>query len=73
MAEWEAEIKLRRNGRMVLCERSFGSTSEEALYAVHNDVQLWTQDDAPPRWPQDLNEEDRELLLLAPGQEAGYG
>lgn len=48
MAEWEAEIKIRRNGRLVKWEKSFGSSPEHALYAVHNDVELWAQDhDAP--------------------------
>lgn len=43
MAEWEAEIKIRRNGRLVKMERALGSTAETALYNVHNDVELWTQ------------------------------
>jgi hypothetical protein len=44
VAEWEAEIKIRRNGRLVEWERSLGSTPEEALYAVHNDLERWAQD-----------------------------
>lgn len=43
MAEWEAEIKIRRNGRLVRMERALGDSAEWALYAVHNDVELWTQ------------------------------
>jgi len=44
MAEWEAEIKIRRNGRLVKWEKAFGSSPEGALYAVHNDLELWTQE-----------------------------
>lgn len=44
MAEWEAEIKLRRNGRLVEMERALGSTPEAALYNVHNDLERWAQD-----------------------------
>lgn len=43
MTEWEAEIKIRRNGRLVKMERALGSSAETALYNVHNDVELWTQ------------------------------
>ncbi|HEU4754549.1 MAG TPA: hypothetical protein VFU47_15680 [Armatimonadota bacterium] len=42
--EWEAEIKIRRNGRLVKWERATGPTPGEALYAVHNDLERWTQD-----------------------------
>lgn len=44
MAEWEAEIKIRRNGRLVRMERALGSTAEAALYNVHNDMERWTQE-----------------------------
>ena len=53
MAEWEAEIRLRRNGRLVKRDAALGDTAGQALYAAHNDLQLWTQDEAPTRWPQD--------------------
>jgi hypothetical protein len=43
MAEWEAEIKIRRNGRLVKVERALGDNPEAALYAVHNDFELWAQ------------------------------
>lgn len=43
VAEWEAEIKVRRNGRLVKMERALGSTAETALYNAHNDVELWAQ------------------------------
>lgn len=44
MAEYEAEIKIRRNGRLVKWERALGSSAETALYNVHNDIELWAQD-----------------------------
>ena len=47
MSEWEAEIKIRRNGRLVKMERALGSTAESALYNVHNDMELWAQDQDP--------------------------
>lgn len=43
MAEWEAEIKIRRNGRLVKMERALGDDPESALYFVHNDLELWAQ------------------------------
>jgi hypothetical protein len=46
VAEWEAEIKIRRNGRLVRMDRALGSTAETALYNVHNDMERWTQDRA---------------------------
>ena len=47
MSEWEAEIKIRRNGRLVKMERALGSTAESALHNVHNDMELWAQDQEP--------------------------
>lgn len=44
VAEWEAEIKIRRNGRLVKMERALGSSAEVALYNVHNDMELWAQE-----------------------------
>jgi hypothetical protein len=41
---WEAEIKIRRNGRLVKWERAEGETPGAALAAVHNDLELWAQD-----------------------------
>lgn len=43
-AEWEAEIKIRKNGRLVKWEKSFGPNPKDALYAVHNDLELWAED-----------------------------
>jgi hypothetical protein len=43
MPEWEAEIKIRRNGRLVRMERALGNFPESALYAVHNDLERWAQ------------------------------
>jgi hypothetical protein len=53
MAEWEAEIKVRRNGRLVQWEKADGRTPGEALYAVHNDIELWARDH-----PESQAEED---------------
>jgi hypothetical protein len=44
VAEWEAEIKIRRNGRLVRCEKALGGTPTHALQAVHNDMELWAED-----------------------------
>lgn len=44
MPTWEAEIKIRRNGRLVKWERAEGETPGGALAAVHNDLELWAQD-----------------------------
>ncbi|WP_180993334.1 hypothetical protein [Microbacterium testaceum] len=46
MAEWEAEIKIRRNGRLVRMERALGDNPESALYAVHNDLERWAQSES---------------------------
>ncbi|WNN96012.1 hypothetical protein SEA_HIRKO_62 [Arthrobacter phage Hirko] len=39
MAEWEADIKIRRNGRLVKRETALGDTPEFALYAAHPENQ----------------------------------
>ena len=44
MAEWEAEIRIRRNGRLVTRESALGDSPESALYFAHNDLMLWAQD-----------------------------
>jgi hypothetical protein len=44
MAEWEVEIKIRRNGRLVKWEKATAVNPSAALYEVHNDMELWTQD-----------------------------
>lgn len=44
MAEWEAEIKIRRNGRLVKWEKALGSSPDNALYAVWSDVVRWAED-----------------------------
>ena len=44
MTEWEAEIKIRRNGRLVRVEKALGCSPKDALYAVHNDMELWAED-----------------------------
>ena len=41
--EWEADIKIRRNGRMVQRVVALGDRPETALYFAHNDLELWTQ------------------------------
>lgn len=46
VAEWEAEIKIRRNGRLVRMERALGENPESALYAVHNDLERWAQSES---------------------------
>lgn len=43
MAEWEADIKIRRNGRLVRREVSLGSTPEAALHFASNDLERWAQ------------------------------
>lgn len=43
MSEWEADIKIRRNGRLVKRETALGDTPESALYAAQNDLMLWAQ------------------------------
>ena len=42
-AEWEADIKIRRNGRMVQRVVALGDRPESALYFAHNDLELWAQ------------------------------
>ena len=41
MAEWEADIKIRRNGRLVRREVTLGETPVSALYFAANDLHLW--------------------------------
>lgn len=65
MAEWEAEIRIRRNGRCVKIEKAPGDTPASALYNVHNDVELWAQ--AHPESGEYF--EDRYGPALAPGGE----
>lgn len=43
-AKWEAEIRIRRNGRLVKRDSALGDDPASALYAVHNDLELWAQD-----------------------------
>lgn len=44
MAEWEAEIKIRRNGRLVKMERALGDTPAGALWFVSTEVEAWATD-----------------------------
>lgn len=44
MAEWEADIKIRRNGRLVRRETALGDTPAWALYAAQNDLSRWAED-----------------------------
>lgn len=44
MAEWEAEIRIRRNGRLVYREAALGDAPDAALYAAHNDTERWAED-----------------------------
>jgi hypothetical protein len=43
MTEWEADIKIRRNGRLVKRDTALGDIPEFALYAAYNDLMLWAQ------------------------------
>lgn len=45
MAEWEADIKIRRNGRLVKRETALGNSAAAALYFAHNDLSLWAEDE----------------------------
>ncbi|MDP9903136.1 hypothetical protein [Arthrobacter bambusae] len=42
--EWEAEIKIRRNGRLVKRESALGETPKVALYFAENDLMRWAED-----------------------------
>lgn len=42
-AEWEAEIKIRRNGRLVRKEVALGDSPVSALWFAHNDIELWAE------------------------------
>lgn len=42
--EYEAEIKIRRNGRLIKMERALGDTAEGALWFVGNEVEPWAQE-----------------------------
>lgn len=44
--EYEAEIKIRRNGRIVKWEKALGDTPLDALYAATNDLTRELQSDA---------------------------
>lgn len=44
MTEWEADIKIRRNGRMVKREVALGDSPAAALYFASNDLVLWAED-----------------------------
>jgi uncharacterized membrane protein len=37
--EWEAEVKIRRNGRIFRWEKALGGSAGDALYAVTNDLE----------------------------------
>ncbi|MFE6966856.1 hypothetical protein ACFVAJ_17230 [Agromyces sp. NPDC057679] len=43
MAEWEVDIKVRRNGRLVERSLARGDRPETALYSAHNDLERWAQ------------------------------
>jgi hypothetical protein len=43
-ARWEAEIRIRRNGRLVKRESALGDDPAFALASVHNDLELWAED-----------------------------
>lgn len=44
MAEWEARIGIYRDGRLVKTSDALGDTPSSALYAAHNDLERWTQE-----------------------------
>lgn len=37
--EWEAEVKIRRNGRIYRWQKALGDSPGSALYAVTNDLE----------------------------------
>lgn len=43
-ARWEAEIRIRRNGRLVKRESALGDTPAAALYYARNDLERWAED-----------------------------
>ena len=43
--EWEYEIKLRRNGRMVKRFNALGDSAGTALWATSTDAELWADDE----------------------------
>jgi hypothetical protein len=44
VAEWEADIRIRRNGRLVKQESALADDPASALYLAHNDIERWAQD-----------------------------
>lgn len=44
MAEWEAEVKIRRNGRLITRDAALGETPAAALYLAVNDLERWADD-----------------------------
>lgn len=59
MAEWEADIKIRRNGRLVRREIGGGSTPEAALYFASNDLERWAQSHPENDTESDVSGSDR--------------
>lgn len=56
VAEWEAEIKLRRNGRLVEVAKALGGDPASALYFAHNDINLWAR-----RHPESVEHESQDV------------
>lgn len=44
VAEWEVDIKVRRNGRLVKRESALADNPRDALYFAKNDLMLWAED-----------------------------
>lgn len=47
MATWQADIKIRRNGRLVKREISDAESAKFALYWASNDLERWCDDQEP--------------------------
>ena len=43
MSTWEVEIKVRRNGRLIMRESALGDDPQQALYFAHNDLERWAE------------------------------
>jgi hypothetical protein len=56
-AEWEVEIKVRRNGRMVKRFAAIGDLPKDALWFAGTDTERWVDDEPAKRWPQDFRGE----------------
>lgn len=53
--EWEVRISVYRNGRRVMTSDALGDDPDSALYAAHNDLELWAQDHPESRANRDVD------------------